>query len=108
MHSLGPDSPLGILIGCCLSSGFIAVKRRQDQGNSSKEKRLVGLAHSFGGSVHYHHGKGKRGSVQLLEDPRVLHHGPKAARRNVSFYTEQRTSKPMPTMMHFLQQEHTS
>ena len=44
------------------------------------------LAYNFRGSVHYHHGR-KHGSVQadmVLEEPRVLHLDPKAARRALS------------------------
>jgi hypothetical protein len=46
----------------------------------------LGLAYSFRGSVHYHHG-GKHGSLQaamvLEEELRVLHLGLKAARKRV-------------------------
>jgi phenylalanyl-tRNA synthetase beta subunit len=47
------------------------------------------LAYRFRGSVHYHHG-GKHGSIQadvVLEELRVLHFDPKAARRRLSFHT---------------------
>jgi hypothetical protein len=71
----------------------------------------------FRGSIHYHHG-GKHDTV--LEEPRVLHLDLKtakkdcllqAARRRVSsalMELEPRTAKPTPTVMHFLQQGHTS
>jgi hypothetical protein len=45
----------------------------------------MGLAYSFRGSVHYHHG-GKHGSVladMVLEKLRVLNLDPKAARRRL-------------------------
>ena len=45
----------------------------------------MGLAYSFRDSVQYHHG-GKLGSMQadlVLEEPRVLHVDPKAARRRL-------------------------
>jgi hypothetical protein len=48
----------------------------------------LGLAYRFRGLVHYHHG-GKHGRVwadMVLEEPRVLHLDPKAARR-LSFHT---------------------
>ena len=60
----------------------------------------MGLAYSFRGSVHYHHG-GKHGSLQadmVLEELRVLHLNPKAgdrdcllqaARRRLEFHIEQ-------------------
>ena len=48
----------------------------------------MGLAYSFRGSVHYHHGK-KHGSQQadmvLEKELRVLHFDPKAARRRLSY-----------------------
>ena len=43
------------------------------------------LAHSFRGSIHYHHG-GKHGSIQadmVLDEPRVLHLDLKTARRRL-------------------------
>jgi len=47
----------------------------------------LGLAYSFRGSVHYHHGR-KHGSVQeadmVLEELRALHLDPKVARRKLS------------------------
>jgi hypothetical protein len=61
------------------------------------------LAHRFGSSVHYHHGR-KHGSIQadmMLEELRVLHLTPKANRRLAS-------AKPTTTEIHFLQQGHTS
>jgi len=49
-----------------------------------KENILLGLAYSFRGSVHHHHGR-KHGSVQgdmvLEKELRVLHLGLQAARR---------------------------
>jgi len=45
------------------------------------------LAYSFRGSVYYHRDGGKHGSVQadlVLEEPRVLHLGLKAAGRRLS------------------------
>ena len=72
----------------------IAVKRHHDQGNSYKDNIELGLAYSFSGSVHYHQG-GRHGSVQadmMLEEPRVLHIDPKAARWSLSI----ETSKPIP------------
>jgi hypothetical protein len=52
------------------------MKRQHDQGNSVLKANLyLGLAYSFKGSVHYHHG-GKHGRVQadmVLEKLRVLH-----------------------------------
>jgi len=46
----------------------------------------LGLAYSFRSSVYYDHG-GKHGSMQadmVLEEMRVLHLGPKAARKTLS------------------------
>ena len=46
-----------------------------------KDNIYLGLAYSSRGPVYYHHG-GKHGSVQadmVLEEPRVLHLGPKIA-----------------------------
>ena len=46
----------------------------------------MGLAYSFRGSVHYHHGR-ELGSVQVdmvLKEQIVLHLDPKAARRKLS------------------------
>ena len=76
-----------------------------------------GLAYSFTGSVHYHHG-GKHGSIQagmVLEELRVLHPDSKADRRDSVFFRqlerdsllhweelEHRPSKPTPTVTHFL------
>jgi hypothetical protein len=50
-----------------------------------KESVSLGLAYSFSGLIHYHQGR-KHGSVQtetVLEELRVLHLDPKAARRRV-------------------------
>jgi hypothetical protein len=62
-----------------------------------------------------------RRQTWLLEQPRVLHLDPKAARRTLSplgrkrggslsqwAELEHRISKPTPTVMYFLQQGHTS
>ena len=51
-------------------------------GNSYKEKHLIGLTYSMRGSVHYHHG-GKYGSVQadmMMEELKVLQLDPQAAK----------------------------
>ena len=48
----------------CLSLSFIAVKRHHDHSNSYKGERLkLGLAYSFRGLVHCHHG-GEHGLMQ--------------------------------------------
>jgi hypothetical protein len=82
----------------------------------TKENIQLGLAYSFRGSVHHHHG-GKHGSVQadivLEEELRVPHLDLKAARRVGLFCTGQnliiwRPSKPNHTVTHFLQQGHIS
>lgn len=53
-------------------------------GTLIKENILLGLAYSFGGLVHYHHGM-KHGSTQadtvLEKKLRVLHSDPKLAGR---------------------------
>jgi len=53
-----------------------AVKRYHYQGNSYKEKYLIGSGLQFRCLVHYHHGR-KQGSVQadvvLEKEMRVLH-----------------------------------
>jgi hypothetical protein len=61
----------------------------------------LGLAYSFRGSAHHHHSR-KHGNVQaamVLEEPKILHHDPKAAGDCV-FYTEHSLSigdlKPCP------------
>jgi hypothetical protein len=49
------------------------MKRHHNQGSYYKGKNLTGLAYSFRGSVHYHHG-GKSGMMQadlVLEKPGV-------------------------------------
>jgi hypothetical protein len=54
-----------------------------------KENTLLGLAYSFRGLIHYHHG-GTQGSFQadmLLGEPRVLHLDPKAIRKRLAFHT---------------------
>jgi hypothetical protein len=51
-----------------------------------KDNFELELAYSFRGSVHYHHGR-KHGGTQadmVLEELRVLHLDPKAARKMVS------------------------
>ena len=51
-----------------------------------KANIYLGLAYSFKGLVHYPHG-GKHGSIQadlVLEELRVLHLDPKAARKRLS------------------------
>jgi hypothetical protein len=51
-----------------------------------KANIALGLAYSFRGSVHYHHG-GKHGSRQadtVLEESRVLYLDPKAVRKSLS------------------------
>ena len=54
----------------------IAVKRYYDHSNSYKGKYLIGVAYSFRGVVHYHHG-GRHGGVQahmmLEKELRVVH-----------------------------------
>ena len=59
----------------CLGQCLSAVERLYDYDNSVKSSIYLGLAYSFRGSVHYHHG-GRHGSVQadmVLEELRVLH-----------------------------------
>jgi hypothetical protein len=46
----------------CLRA-FISVKRYHDHNNFYKENIYLGLAYSFRGLVHYHHGR-KHGTVQ--------------------------------------------
>ena len=81
----------------------------------------MGFAYSFRRTVHYHHG-GKHGSRQadfVLDELRVLHLDPKAARKELTstgsqeedfFYPGQSLSigpqSPPPTVVHFLQQGH--
>ena len=51
------------------------MKRHYGQGGSYRGKHLIGLAESFRGLLHYHHGR-KPGSMQadmVLEESRVLH-----------------------------------
>jgi hypothetical protein len=67
----------------------------------------LGLAYSFRGSVHYHHGRkhGIRLADMVLEEPRVLHLDLEATRRDYApswVELEHRTSKPTPTVTHFL------
>ena len=67
------------------------MKRQHDHSNSYRGKNPLGLAYSFRGLVHYHHGR-KHGSIQadmVLEEPRILHLDPKAPRRRLSFHTGQ-------------------
>jgi hypothetical protein len=52
-----------IQFSACLGQHAIAVKRHHGQGNSYKRKSLMGLAYSFRGLVHNHHGR-KYGGVQ--------------------------------------------
>jgi hypothetical protein len=59
----------------------VVLKRHHDQGKSYQGKHLI-WAHSFRGSVHYHHG-GKHGNVQadmvMKKELRILHLDPQAA-----------------------------
>jgi hypothetical protein len=68
---------------CVLVRVSIAVKRHHDHGNSYKE--TLGLAYSFRGSVHCHHG-GKHGSMKtdMVKEKRlrVLY----AFLKKISFY----------------------
>jgi hypothetical protein len=87
-----------------------------------KENIELGLAYSFRGSDHYHHGrKHDFGQADLvLEEVRVLHLDQKAAwRRLDSFHTGQSLSIGEPktylcsdilpsARLHLLQQGHTS
>jgi hypothetical protein len=65
----------------------IAMKRdTTTKATLIKANIYLGLAYTFRGSVHYHHGR-KHGSMQVnmvLEKLRVLHLDPKAARRLAS------------------------
>jgi hypothetical protein len=94
----------------------------RDQGNFFKGQHLkLGLAYRFRGSVRYCHGK-KHGSIQvdtvLDKEPRVLHLEPKAVRKLSSrqlgggSQSQQPSPTPRPlhtyTVIHFLQQGHTS
>jgi hypothetical protein len=69
----------------------------------------LGIAYSFRGSVHYHHGR-KHGSVQagmVLEMLRVLHLVPKANRRRLLPDNLEEGLKAHSTVTYFLQQGHT-
>jgi hypothetical protein len=78
------------------------VNRHHDQGNSYKGKHLIGAdlqGQRFSPlSSRWEHGRVQVGLVQ--EGLSVLHLHLKAARRKVS--------KPMPTVIYFLQQGHTT
>ena len=68
-------------IFCCLSLGFISVKRYPDQGNASKGKHLVGAVSHL---ITYHYGKkygGMQADIMLEQEVRVLHLDPKATRK---------------------------
>ena len=57
----------------------------------TKENIYLGLADSFRGSVHYHHG-GKRGGIQagmVQEELRVLHLDLQASKRRPSSCSQQ-------------------
>ena len=75
-----------------------------------KANICLGLAYSFRGSVHYHHGR-KHGSMQaylvLEKELRILHLGPEAARKRLS-HTGVEPEHRRPQSPHFLQQGHTS
>jgi len=80
----------------CIS---IAVGRHHDQGNSHKEKHLIGAGLQLRGLVYYCHGR-KHGSMQadmVLGKLRGLHLDPTATGR-----------EPAPIVTHLLQQAHTS
>jgi hypothetical protein len=76
----------------------------------------MGLAYSFKDSVHYHRGR-KYDSMQVdmvLEDPKVLHPGPKATRKGL-FHLWRCFQSPYPylhtsssTRLQLFQQGHTS
>jgi hypothetical protein len=56
----------------------------RNKNKNKKPKHFTGLAYSFRGSVHYHHG-GKHGSIQtgmVQEELRVLHLHLKAPERD--------------------------
>ena len=78
-----------------------------------KDNIYLGVAYSFRCSVHYSHGE-KQDSMQpdmMLDEPRVLHLDPKHPGEDFHLpcaELKNRTSKPSPTVMHFLQQGHTS
>ena len=73
----------------------------------------MGLSYGLRGLVHYHHG-GKHGSVQadmVLEEQRVLHLDLQATEGDYvtgSGLSIHETSKPASTVLHSLQQGHTS
>jgi hypothetical protein len=88
------------------------VKGQYDQGNPYKGKPLIGAVYTFRCSTHYHHGE-KHNIMQaalVLEEPRILHLDPKAARKGLDFHTGQSfsTETSKSTVTHFLQQGHTS
>ena len=79
----------------CLSWGFIAVKRHNDQGNSYKGRHFIEAAYSFSDSV-YHHGR-KLGSLQgdiVLGELRVLLLDLKAGRRLIPPWAELKHRRP--------------
>jgi hypothetical protein len=58
----------------------------------------LGLAYSFRGFIHYHHGR-KQGILQVdmvLEELRVLYLDPKASRRGLSSPGSQEENFPWP------------
>ena len=69
----------------CLNLGFIAVRDNMTKAFLTRGNISLGLANSFRSRVHYSHGW-SHGSLQadmVLEEPRVLHLDPKAARKTV-------------------------
>ena len=101
------------VINLCLSLGFIAVKRHHDQGNSYKGKHLTGAGLQF-----------QRFSPLSSWWETWWHTCRHDAKDSWTFYIsiqrqpggaslppwmelEHRTSKPTPTVTHFLQQSHT-
>ena len=66
---------------------FIAVKRHQAQGNSSKEKAVNwGFTYSFRGLLPDHHGR-KQTGMELKEQLGVLHPGPQVVGRESQILT---------------------
>ena len=87
--------------GDCLSQGFTAVNWHHDQGKSYKDNIQLGLAYRFRGSVHYHQGVSEAVSRQAWCR--------RSCQEKTGFQVARmRVLKPIPTVIHFLQQCHTS
>lgn len=87
------------------------MRRYHDHGNTYNGKHLIGGGYNFRGLTHYLHGEtrqctGRHGAREGAKSPTFWSAGNRKWTGTLGVAWVRETSKPIPTVIHFLQQGH--